>query len=122
MRRKVILQKNSLNKIILIGHLGGNPEGRYTQQGNASATFSLATNESWKNQSGQLIEHTEWHQIIAWGKLAEFAKEHLYQGQLVNIEGSLRTQQWTDKEGIKHKKIEVVCVSIIPLEWKKPEA
>tara|TARA_B110000263_G_scaffold54719_1_gene46166 strand:- start:99 stop:446 length:348 start_codon:yes stop_codon:yes gene_type:complete len=113
------MQKSSLNKIILIGHLGADPEGRYTQQGNASTTFSLATNESWKNQSGQLTEHTEWHNIIAWGKLAEFAKEHLYQGQLVNIEGSIRTQNWVDKEGAKHKKMEVFCSSIIPLEWKK---
>ena len=113
------MQKNSLNKIILIGHLGGDPEGRYTQQGNASATFSVATNESWKNQSNQIIEHTEWHYIIAWGALAEFAKEHLYQGQLVHVEGSLRTQSWTDKEGTKRKKTEVFCSTIIPLEWKK---
>ena len=113
------MQKNSLNKIILIGHLGANPEGRYTQQGNASATFSVATNESWQNQSGQMTEHTEWHQVVAWGKLAEFAKEHLFQGQLIHVEGSLRTQQWEDKGGLKHKKTEVICSSIIPLEWKK---
>jgi single-strand DNA-binding protein len=113
------MQKSSLNKIIIIGHLGADPEGRYTQQGNASTTFSLATNESWKNQSGQFTEHTEWHHVIAWGKLAEFAKEHLYQGQLVNVEGSIRTQNWVDKEGAKHKKTEVFCTSIIPLEWKK---
>ncbi len=112
------MQKNSLNKIILIGHLGADPEGRYTQQGNASATFSIATNESWKNQANQVVEHTEWHHVVVWGTLAEFAKEHLYQGQLVHVEGSLRTQTWTDKGGVKRKKIEVFCSSIIPLEWK----
>ena len=104
---------------MIIGHLGADPAGRYTQQGNAATTFSIATNESWKNQSGQVTEHTEWHHIIVWGKLAEFAKEHLYQGQLVHVEGSLRTQTWVDKEGLKHKKTEVVGSNVVPLEWKK---
>ncbi len=113
------MQKNSLNKVILIGHLGADPVGRYTQQGNATTTFSIATNESWKSQSGQTTEHTEWHHIIVWGKLAEFSKEHLYQGQLVHVEGSLRTQTWADKEGLKHKKTEVVGSGVVPLEWKR---
>ena len=113
------MQRNSVNKVILIGHVGQDPEQRFTQSGTAITNLSIATNESWQNQSGQMTEHTEWHQIIAWGKLAEFAKEHLYQGQLIHIDGSLRTQIWTDKEGVKHKKTEVIAAAIIPLEWKK---
>ena len=109
----------SVNKVILIGNLGQDPEARFTPQGTAVTNLSIATNESWQNQSGQMTEHTEWHQVVAWGKLAEFAKEHLFQGQLIHVEGSLRTQQWEDKEGLKHKKTEVICSSIIPLEWKK---
>ena len=92
------MQKNSLNKVILIGRLGGKPEGRYTQKGRSVVSFSLATNESWVNDNSKNIEHTEWHMIIAWDKLAEFTNEYLYKGQLVSIEGSLRTRSWDDKE------------------------
>ena len=113
------MQKNSFNRVILIGHLGANPEGRYTQQGQATATLTLATNESWANKDGKMTEHTEWHRLIAWGKLAEFSIEYLYKGQLIGIEGSLRTRTWENKEGISHKTTEVLCSSITPLEWKK---
>ena len=113
------MQKNSLNKVILVGHLGGNPEGRYTQQGQATAALTLATNESWNNKEGKLVEHTEWHRLIAWGKLAEFCTEYLYKGQLVSIEGSLRTRKWEDNDGVAHKTTEILCSSITPLEWKK---
>ena len=113
------MQKNSLNKVLLIGHLGAKPEGRYTQQGQASATFSIATNETWKTKEGGSGEHTEWHHIHAWGKLAEFSTEYLYRGQLVSVEGSLRTRTWEDKEGVSRKTTEVLCTNIIPLEWKK---
>ena len=116
------MQKNSLNKVILIGRLGGKPEGRYTQKGRSVVSFSLATNESWVNDSSKNIEHTEWHMIIAWDKLAEFANEYLYKGQLVSIEGSLRTRSWDDKEyPIKRKSTEILCSNIYPLEWKKEE-
>ena len=112
------MQKNSLNRVILIGHLGGNPEGRYTQQGRATVSLSLATNESWTNKEGKIIKHTEWHSLVAWGQLAEFSIECLYKGQLINAEGSLRTRNWEDKEGLTHKITEVLCSSIVPLEWK----
>jgi single-strand DNA-binding protein len=112
------MQKNSLNRVILIGRLGKTPEGRYTPSGIAVASFSLATNESWNNKQG-LKEHTEWHNIVAWEKLADFANEYLYKGQLVNIEGLLRTRQWEDKEHKTTKKItEIICTTISPLEWK----
>ena len=116
------MQKNSLNKVILIGRLGGKPEGRYTQKGRSVVNFSLATNESWVNDNNKTIEHTEWHIVVAWDKLAEFANEYLYKGQLVSIEGSLRTRSWDDKEfPIKRKSTEILCSNICPLEWKKEE-
>ena len=112
------MQKGSLNKVILIGRLGKDPEGRYTPSGVAVASFSLATNESWNNKEGTK-EHTEWHNIVAWDKLANFSNDHLYKGQLVNIEGVLRTRQWEDKEHKTNKKTtEIICTSITPLEWK----
>ena len=116
------MQKNSFNRVVLVGHLGAKPEGRYTQQGQATISFSLATNESWKNKEGALVEHTEWHALVAWGKLAEFGIEYLYKGQLISVEGSLRTRKWENKEGTTHKATEILCTSIIPLEWKREES
>ena len=113
------MQKNNLNKIILIGRLGNNPEGRYTQKGRSVVSFSLATNESWKNKEGKQIEHTEWHSIVAWDQLADFAKESLFKGQLVCVEGCLRSRTWDDKQyPIKRKAIEVLSTSLFPLERK----
>lgn len=113
------MQKNSFNRVFLIGHLGVNPEGRYTQQGQSTATMTLATNESWAGKDGSPVEHTEWHRLIVWGKLADFSIEYLYKGQLISIEGCLRTRQWEDKDGVSRKTTEILCSSIIPLEWKK---
>ena len=114
------MQKNSVNKVFLIGHLGGNPESRYTRSGRPTSVFSLATNEAWKKQSGEVIEHTEWHSVVAWDKLAEFAQQYLYKGQLVSVEGSLRTRTWDDKKyPIKRKATDVLCSQIVPLEWKR---
>ena len=104
---------------MLVGHLGANPEARYTKAGRPIASFSLATNELWKQQSGKTAEHTEWHAIIAWDKLAEFAQQYLYKGQLVSIEGKIHTRSWENKEGIKGKTTEIICSSVVPLEWKK---
>ena len=113
------MQKNSINKVILVGHLGASPEARYTKSGRPIVSFSLATNEQWKTKEGQTTEHTEWHSIIAWDKLAEFAQQYLYKGQLVSIEGTIHTRSWESKEGAKGKTTEIVCSSIVPLEWKK---
>ena len=113
------MQKNSYNKVILVGHLGGSPEGRYTKTGRATVSFSLATNETWKQQDGSVAEHTEWHTVVAWDKLADFCNDYLYKGQLVSVEGVLRSRLWETKEGEKRKAVEVLCSGVVPLEWKK---
>ena len=115
------MQKSSINRVFLIGRLGGDPEARYTKTGRPVASFSIATNESWKQQSGQIAEHTEWHSLVAWDKLAEFAQQYLYKGQLVSIEGRIHTRKWENKEGASGKTTEIICSNIIPLEWKKTE-
>ena len=89
----------SVNKAILIGHLGRDPEVRYTAGGDAVCNFSIATSEQWKDKNGEKQERTEWHRITTWGKLAEIAGEHLKKGALVYIEGSIRTNKYTDKDG-----------------------
>ena len=112
------MQRNSINKVILVGHLGAKPEGRYTPSGKAVTSFSLATNESWV-QDGEQINKTEWHNIVAWEKLADFAQEYLYKGQLISVEGKLMSRSWEDKDGKKNKVTEILCSNIVPLEWKK---
>lgn len=89
----------SLNKVILIGNLGRDPEVRYTSTGQAVANFTVATNEAWTNKQGQREERTEWHRIVAWGALGERAGEYLRKGKQVYIEGRLQTRKWTDREG-----------------------
>ena len=113
------MQKNSINRVILVGHLGSEPESRYTKSGRAVSSFSLATNESWKQQEGFATEHTEWHSLVAWDKLAEFAQQYLYKGQLISIEGKIHSRKWENKSGDPRKKTEIVCSNIVPLEWKK---
>ena len=113
------MNKNSYNKVILIGHLGANPEGRYTKNGRSTVTFSLATNEVWKTAEGTTKEHTEWHNVVAWDKLADFSNDYLYKGQLVSIEGVLRSRKWESKLGEHRKTVEIICSNIVPLEWKK---
>ncbi len=89
----------SVNKVILLGHLGADPEVRYTQSGTAVANLRIATNESYNDrQSGERVERTEWHRVVAWGKLAEICSQYLKKGRQVYIEGSLQTRQWQDKE------------------------
>lgn len=98
----------SVNKVILLGRLGSDPEIRYTQSGTPVATLSLATNKSWKNKEGQKEEKTEWHRVILWSKLAELAGQYLGKGRQVYIEGELQTRSWEDKEGQKRYTTEVV--------------
>ncbi len=89
----------SVNKVILVGRLGQNPEVRYTPSGAAVANFSLATNENWIDKSGQKQEKTEWHRIVVWGKTAENCNQYLAKGRQVYVEGKLQTRQWQDKDG-----------------------
>lgn len=90
---------SSLNKVMLIGRLGKDPEVRFTQGGDAVANITLATSESWKDKSGTKQEKTEWHKIVVFGKLAEICGEYLKKGALTYFEGSLQTRKWQDKEG-----------------------
>tara|TARA_Y100000590_G_scaffold461181_2_gene622169 strand:+ start:419 stop:859 length:441 start_codon:yes stop_codon:yes gene_type:complete len=112
------MQKSSVNKVILVGHIGNKPEGRYTSSGVSTANFSLATNETWLDSENKRKDRTEWHNIIAWNKLAEFATEYLYKGQLIYIEGRLQTRTYNDKENIQRRITEIVSSVITPLEWK----
>ena len=104
------MQKNSVNKVILIGNLGQDPESRFTPQGTAVTSFSVATNESWKSQNGEIKEHTEWHRIEMFGKRAETANEYMRKGNTVYIEGRLKTDEWEDKEtGQKRRATKIQC-------------
>ncbi len=98
----------SINKVILVGRLGRDPEIKYTAGGQALARFSLATDESYKDRnSGEQKQRTEWHNIVAWRRLAEICGEYLTKGKLVYIEGRLRTRKWEDREGNKRSTTEI---------------
>jgi len=101
----------SVNKAILLGNLGKDPELRYTSGGKAVATFSLATSERWSAADGQKQESTTWHNIVVWGKLAEVMKEYLSKGQQVFIEGRIANRSYDDKEGVKKYISEVVVTN-----------
>ena len=103
------MQKNSVNKVILVGNLGQVPEGRFTPQGTAVTNLNVATNESWKDQSGEVQDRAEWHRVVMYGKMAETANEYMHKGQLVYIEGRLQTREWEDKNQIKRKTTEIRC-------------
>ncbi|MGD8375789.1 MAG: single-stranded DNA-binding protein [Acidobacteriota bacterium] len=105
----------SINKVILIGNLGRDPEVRYTQGGSAVANLNLATNEVFNDRNGQRQERTEWHRVVVWGKQAEIAKEYLSKGRQIYVEGSLQTRQWEDKDGNKRYTTEVKCQRFVML-------
>jgi single-strand DNA-binding protein len=94
----------SVNKAILIGNLGADPQLRYTPSGTAVASFNIATTEKFKDKNGENQERTEWHSIVCWARTAEVANEYLKKGSPVYIEGSIRTRNYEDKDGIKYKK------------------
>ena len=98
-----------VNKAILIGNLGADPEIRYTQSGTPVATFRIATTERWKGQDGQMQESTEWHRIVAWQKLAEICGEYLHKGSRVYIEGKTQTRKWQDQSGQDRYTTEIVA-------------
>ena len=103
------MQKNSVNKVILVGNLGQDPESRFTPQGTAVTNLSVATNETWKNQNGEPQDKTEWHRIVMYGKMAETAAEYMKKGQMVYVEGRLETNEWEDQNQVKRKTTQVRC-------------
>jgi single-strand DNA-binding protein len=99
----------SVNKVILVGRLGKDPETRYTSGGQAVANFSLATDYAYKDRNGERQKRTEWHRIVAWRKLAEIVQQYLKKGSLVYIEGRIETREWQDKEGQKRYSTEIIA-------------
>ncbi len=106
---------NSVNKVILVGRLGRDPELKYTPSGVPVAKFSLATDEQWTDKNGEKQRRTEWHNIVAWSKLAEICQKYLVKGKLIYIEGRLQTQSWDDQEGKKHTKTEIRADNMVML-------
>ena len=110
-----------LNKVQIIGHLGKEPEMRYTPSGKPVTTFSVAVSRSWNSADGERHSETEWFNVVAWGNLAEICKQYLTKGQQVYIEGRLQTRRWDDKEGNKHTSIEVVANEMMMLGDRKDQ-
>ena len=116
------MQKGSLNKAQLIGHLGADPESRFMTSGNAVANLSVATNESWRSAEGDIKDKTEWHKVVIYGKKAETATEFMKKGQLVYIEGRLQTRSWEDKDKVKRYTTEILCDNFTMLGRKGDDA
>ena len=110
-----------INKVILVGRLGRDPELRYTPSGTAVANFSLATDERWSS-NGETQSRTEWHNIVVWSKLAEICNQYLTKGRLVFIEGRLQTRDWEDKDGNKRRTTEIVATDMKMLGGRREEA
>lgn len=108
-----------LNKVMVIGRLGRDPEMRYTPSGRPVTTFSVATSRTWTTSEGERRVETEWFNIVAWGSLAEICKQYLTKGQVVYIEGRLQTRHWDDNEGNKHTSVEIVANEMIMLSEKR---
>lgn len=104
-----------LNKVMIIGNLGKNPEMRYTPSGNPVTTFTVATSRSWNTSDGERRTETEWFNIVAWGSLAEICNQYLTKGQQVYIDGRLQSRSWNDKDGNHHTSVEVVANEMIML-------
>lgn len=104
-----------LNKIMIIGHLGRDPEMRYTPNGRPVTTFSVATSRSWSSLEGEKRTETEWFNVVAWGNLAEICKQYLTKGQQVYLEGRIQTRRWEDSEGVKHCTMEIIASEMMVL-------
>ena len=111
----------SVNKVILVGRLGQDPEVRYTQGGTAVANLRIATDESWKDQSGERQQRTEWHTVVVWRRLAEICGQYLSKGRQVYIEGKLQTRSWQDREGNKRYSTEVQADNMVMLGGRSEE-
>jgi single-strand DNA-binding protein len=112
---------SSINKVILVGRLGKDPEVKFTQGGTSVAHFSIATDEVWKDQTGQKQQRTEWHNIVAWSRLAEICGDYLKKGRLVYIEGRLQTRSWEDKDGNKRSTTEIKADEMVMLGGGKSD-
>jgi single-strand DNA-binding protein len=108
-----------LNKVMIIGHLGRDPELRYTPSGRPVASFSVATSRTWTSADGERREETEWFNVVAWGNLAEICKTHLSKSQQVYVEGRLQTRGWEDENGTRHYRTELVASEMILLGDRK---
>jgi len=107
-----------INKAILVGRLGKDPEVRYTPDGAMVTSFTLATDEQWKDKNGEKVQKTEWHKIVTFGKLAEICGNYLVKGKLIFIEGRIQTRSWDDKEGVKRYTTEIVANNMQMLDSK----
>jgi len=110
------MSKGTVNKVLLIGRLGADPEVRYAPSGSAVANFNLATNRSYKDKEGGVQEQTDWHKIVAWSRLAEFAKQYLRKGMRVYVEGRVQYREWQDQNGVKRYGTDIVANDIQILE------
>jgi single-strand DNA-binding protein len=110
------MSRGTVNKVILIGRLGADPEIRYTPAGSTVANFNLATNRVWKDKDGKTNEDTTWHRVVAWSRLAEVLKEYVKKGHRIYIDGRLQTRDWEDQNGQKRYVTEVVANEIQMLE------
>lgn len=110
---------SSLNKAMIIGRLGQDPEVRYTQSNTAVATLSIATNERFKDNTGEWKERTEWHKVVAWGRKAEICQEYLKKGSLVYVEGPIQTRKWEDREGQTRYTTEIKALTLTMLDSRR---
>ncbi|MFM7021632.1 MAG: single-stranded DNA-binding protein [Flavobacteriales bacterium] len=110
-----------VNKVILVGNLGKDPEVRYLEGGVPVANFTLATSETYKDKNGNRIEQTEWHNIVVWRGLAEIAEKYLRKGSQVYVEGKLRTRSWDDKDGVKRYSTEIIADNMTMLGGKRED-
>lgn len=108
-----------LNKIMIIGRLGRDPEMRYTPSGKPVTSFTVATSRTWNTAEGERRVETEWFNVVAWGNLAEICKQYLTKGQLVYVEGRLQTRNWDDAEGNKHTSVEIIASEMIMLSERR---
>ena len=113
------MQRRSVNKVILVGHVGADPEPRYTSSGTAVVNLRMATNDVWRNAEGEDQESTEWHSVVLWGKQAEFVANYIKKGQLIYVEGRLQTRTWEDRDKIERRITEVRANVITPLGGMK---
>lgn len=110
------MSRGTVNKILLIGRLGADPEVRYAPSGSAVANFTLATNHSYKDREGNFQEQTDWHRIVAWTRLAEFSKQYLHKGMRVYVEGRVQYRDWQDQNGVKRNTTDIIANDIQILE------